>query len=245
MKNTEGLLNINKITKIINSEKVLDQVDLKLSSGNIYGLLGQNGTGKTTLMKCILGLDHVDEGQVIFENEDITNGKNFLKRSMIGSLIESPNFPLDYTVSQVLEEQLKMMNVNVDKKYLDTILDTVELAPIKNKKVRKLSLGWRQKVGVARAMYNYPRLLLLDEPFNGLDVTSVQSLEKLLTVVAKQGMCILISSHIIDEMKAVSNELFVLKEGKVSPIPVKELNKTDIRSYYLKQFGENGEAYEK
>lgn len=191
-------------------------------------------------MKCILGLDHIDEGEVIFENEDITNGKNFFKRSTIGSLIETPNFPLDYTVSQVLDEQLRMMNVDVDKKYLDMIMDTIEVTSIKNKKVKKLSLGWRQKVGIVRAMYNYPQLLLLDEPFNGLDITSVRLLKKLLRLMAKQGMCIFISSHIIDELKSVSDELFVIKKGKVSLIPMKELDEIDLRSYYLRQFEENG-----
>lgn len=145
MKKQNSILEIKGLLKQIDNEDTLHNVNLNFKSGRVYGLLGPNGAGKTTLMKCILSLSRVDGGKIVFDGEEITNGQNFMKRGSIGSLIETPQFPSSYTVQNVIDEQLEMMNIRVGQTMLADLLSQMQLTTKQNDNAANLSLGWRQK----------------------------------------------------------------------------------------------------
>ncbi|MHC9532084.1 ABC transporter ATP-binding protein [Dellaglioa sp. L3N] len=230
------ILEVNQLDKSFNHDQVLSGISFKFYSGKIYGLLGQNGSGKTTLMKCILGLNHSDSGSIIFDGFDIINGQNEMKRSGIGSLIEYPSFSNEMTVKKVLHNQLIMMNVEVDHNYLKRVITSLKLETKLNVKVKKLSLGWKQKLGIARSVYNYPKLLILDEPLNGLDPIAVQQVEILIKELANEGTCVIIASHILDELQYICDEMYLIKDTNMTYVDKEKFNNGDIKQFYLSQF---------
>lgn len=231
------LLAMNNVTKSFNDNIILKDINLNFDSGKIYGLLGPNGVGKTTLMKTIVGLNVIDRGSIVFHTIDITNGNHEQMRSQIGSLIEYPIFPPTYTVKQVLSEQLFLMNIKIDQAYLIKIIDLLDLTSQSNIKVKNLSLGWKQRLGIARAVANYPKLLLLDEPFNGLDLIAVQKVTKLIQYLAKQGVCIIISSHNLEELANIADQLLLIKHSQIKLISQKQID-NNIKNYYYHQFSD-------
>lgn len=236
MKQNKIILQISDLSKSFNNEIVLNNISLQLRSGKIYGLLGKNGAGKTTLLKSILGLIYLDRGNIIFDDINIENGKNVVKKSQIGSLIEYPMFPLNYTVKQVLNEQQYMMNVKVSNNYLDNILLLLGLNLRLEEKVKNLSLGWKQKLGILRATCNFPKLLILDEPFNGLDPLAIQQVEELLEFLVKQNICVIISSHIIQELQNIADEFYFVKDHQVTFLNREYIKGINIKDYYLSKF---------
>lgn len=216
MQSNHIILKICHLSQSLNNNLILKDVNLNFQSGKIYGLVGTNGSGKTTLMKSILGLNYVDSGQIIFNEINIENGQHEIQRAQIGSLIEEPLFPNNYTVQQVLAEQQALLKVKVTRNYLDKLLLLLGLNRKLETKVKNLSLGWRKKLGILRAICNFPQLLLLDEPFNGLDLLSVHQVEEILTFLAQQNTCIVIASHLIQQLQELGAELYWVKNQQIS-----------------------------
>lgn len=209
------ILKIKNLEKSYNKKKVLDIDSLEIEEKSIYGLIGKNGAGKSTLMKLILGLVKKDGGEIkVFGCElNSKNQKDFNKN--LGALIENPSFYDHLTGYENLEiiSSLK----GVDKKEISKTLDLVGLKNVGKKKAREYSLGMKQRLGIAIALIGNPKLLILDEPINGLDPQGIEEMRNLFkNIVKNTSTSILISSHILDEIEKISTHIGILKDGKLT-----------------------------
>lgn len=210
----EYVIRASNITKIYRDHKVLDDLSINIKKGDIYGFVGKNGAGKTTMIRVITGLVIPNNGQVeLFghseENEIIK------QRSRIGVLIESPALYLNMTARENLE-LIRIQRGIPGTKCIDETLSLVGLKDIQKKKTKNFSLGMKQRLGIAMALLSDPELLLLDEPINGLDPIGIKEIRELLLKLNKErGTTILISSHILSELTHISNRYGFINDGKL------------------------------
>ena len=234
----ENIVEIKELFKTIDKEEILSDINLQIAKGEIYGLLGPNGAGKTTLMKCMLSLLTITSGSIeIF-------GKNLQERreeilSQVGSIIETPIFYENCTAKEILEIHAQYMGKNITE--LD-IINSLRMVGLKNttKKVKEFSLGMRQRLGLARAFLTKPRLLILDEPINGLDPVGIQEIRNILQLLSKEhGITILISSHILSEISQIADKIGVIKNGSmIEQVYMEELMKEniDLEEFFMSHF---------
>ena len=205
-------IEIKNVTKKIDKEMVLNDISLSLNSGTIYGLVGRNGSGKSMLLKTICGFVKPDKGYVIVNGEDIYKNSTFPKNT--AALIERPNYLPELTGF----ENLKML-ASINKKIDDTeILNTlkkVNLLDEKDKKFKKYSLGMKQKLGIAQVLMENPDIMILDEPFNGLEEESANKIRKILLEEKEKGKLIIIATHIKEDIDELCNVIFHIDKGKI------------------------------
>ena len=192
----------------------VNHLDLKVPEGAIYGFLGPNGAGKSTTLKMILGLVHPTAGSIsVFGKE--ANGHNRLDMlKQVGSLIESPSYYGHLTG----EENLKVVQTlrGVPEKDVYEVLEIVRLEGQRSKKVAHYSLGMKQRLGLAAALLGFPRLLILDEPTNGLDPAGIQEMRELIcSLPARFGMTVLVSSHLLSEIDQMADHVGIIREGEL------------------------------
>lgn len=211
----EKILEIRNLKKSYKKKRVLDIDSLDIQEGAIYGLIGKNGAGKSTLMKLVLGLVKKDEGVIqVFGQEVGPKNQKDLNRNL-GALIENPSFYDHLTGQENLEIicQLK----GIPKEEISKTLDLVGLKNLGKKKAREYSLGMKQRLGIAMALIGNPKLLILDEPINGLDPQGIEEMRNLFKDIVKNtSTSILISSHILDEIEKISSHIGILKDGKLT-----------------------------
>lgn len=211
----EKILEIKNLKKSYKKKRVLDIDSLDIQEGAIYGLIGKNGAGKSTLMKLVLGLVKKDEGVIrVFGQEVGPKNQKDLNRNL-GALIENPSFYDHLTGQENLEIicQLK----GIPKEEISKTLDLVGLKNLGKKKAREYSLGMKQRLGIAMALIGNPKLLILDEPINGLDPQGIEEMRNLFKDIVKNtSTSILISSHILDEIEKISSHIGILKDGKLT-----------------------------
>ncbi|HBJ1652335.1 MULTISPECIES: ATP-binding cassette domain-containing protein [Clostridium] len=202
------------ITKLYKRKRVLDNISINIKKGDIYGLIGKNGAGKTTIIRIISGLVIPNQGQV--ELFGYSEKKELIKqRSRIGNLIESPAIYLRMTAKENLE-LIKIQRGIPGTKCINEILDLVELKDVENKKTKNFSLGMKQRLGIAMALLSHPEFLVLDEPINGLDPIGIKQIRELLLRINKErGTTILVSSHILSELTQISNRYGFIDNGKL------------------------------
>ena len=200
------------INKTIKNNQILNDINLTFESGKIYGLQGKNGSGKTMIMKAICGFVRVDDGKVIVDDKII--GKDIDFAPDTGALIETPGFVGGYSAYQNLKDLACIRRI-VDDKRIEDVINMVGLKMAQKKKYRQYSLGMKQKLGIAAAILEYPKLLILDEPTNALDEESIDNLRKILLDQKKQGTLIIISSHDKEELEFLADEIIVIENGKV------------------------------
>ncbi|MDD6919288.1 MAG: ATP-binding cassette domain-containing protein [Peptoniphilaceae bacterium] len=208
------ILEVNNLKKSYNNKTVLDIKSLEIEEKTIYGLIGKNGAGKSTLMKLILGLVKKDEGRIKVFGKEINskNQKTFNKN--FGALIESPSFYDHLSGYENLEIVCQLKGVN--KEEIRKTLEMVGLNNVGNKKAREYSLGMKQRLGIAMALIGSPKLLILDEPINGLDPQGIEEMRNLFkNIVKNTTTSILISSHILDEIEKISTHIGILREGNL------------------------------
>lgn len=208
------ILEVNNLKKSYNNKTVLDINSLDIEEKTIYGLIGKNGAGKSTLMKLILGLVKKDEGRIKIFGKEINskNQKTFNKN--FGALIESPSFYDHLSGYENLEIVCQLKGVN--KEEIRKTLDMVGLNNVGDKKAREYSLGMKQRLGIAMALIGNPKLLILDEPINGLDPQGIEEMRNLFkNIVKNTTTSILISSHILDEIEKISTHIGILREGNL------------------------------
>lgn len=189
-------------------------LDLKVLQGCVYGFLGPNGAGKTTTLKLILGLIKPTDGNVMLFGQTMTDKNRLELLKDVGSLIESPSYYGHLTG----EENLKIAAglKNISNKEILKVLQTVRLTEHKNKKVKHYSLGMKQRLGIAMALLGSPKLLILDEPTNGLDPAGIQEMRKLIMELPKkQDMTVLISSHILSEIEQMADMVGIISNGEL------------------------------
>ncbi|MFD1412525.1 ABC transporter ATP-binding protein [Oceanobacillus jeddahense] len=217
------IIKTNQLSKTSKGEEVVSNVNMHVKQGEIYGFLGPNGSGKTTTMKMITNLIKPTSGEVELFGEKITETSfEFLKR--MGNIIEYPIFYDHLTAKENLYYHCEYMGY-YDKKSINRALELVKLTNIEKKKVKELSLGMKQRLGIARAISTKPELLILDEPINGLDPIGIKELRDLFKMLSREyGMTLLISSHILAEMEQMSDTIGMIQSGKL----IKEVSMKDI-----------------
>lgn len=193
-------------------KNILNNICIQIKDGDIVGLLGPNGAGKTTLISIILGLQKKDSGKIFINDNDMDlNYKKNIK--VIGSVMDSQNF---YTyLTGMSNLKLKARIYKIDKLEIDKIVDLVGLSNKINDKVRTYSLGMKQRLNIAMALLNKPKILIMDEPTNGLDINGIIDLKKIIKVLSEKGVIILISTHMIKELGDVCNKICILKNGTI------------------------------
>ena len=192
----------------------VNRLDLKVPEGAIYGFLGPNGAGKSTTLKMILGLVHPTAGSISVFGKEV-NGHNRLDMlKQVGSLIESPSYYGHLTG----EENLKVIQTlrGVPEKDVYEVLEIVRLEGQRNKKAAHYSLGMKQRLGLAAALLGFPRLLILDEPTNGLAPAGIQEMRELIcSLPARFGMTVLVSSHLLSEIDQMADHVGIIREGEL------------------------------
>lgn len=205
----ETILKVNGVEKHYGPVQVLRQCSLEIQAGEIYGLLGVNGAGKTTLMKLILGLQKLDGGSIFVLGQEVRDGTAYL--AQVGSVIETPSFYEHLTAQELLAMHLAYLGRTGD---IAGTLQRVGLGE-ERRPIRQFSLGMKQRLGLARAILHHPRLLLLDEPLNGLDPVAILDMRTVLGELAEEGTAILLSSHIVGELRHSAGRIGVLAGGVI------------------------------
>lgn len=208
------VLQIEGLTKSIHGHPILSDVEFQAQTGRIVGLLGPNGAGKTTTLRIAVQLMHADQGTVKINDLDVT--QDFTAAiERVGALIEAPDFYTYLTGRQNLRQLANMSRQTISAADIDRVLAEVGLTEAADKKVKTYSLGMRQRLGIAQAIFHQPNLLLLDEPLNGLDPQGAHDLREVLRQMAAKGVAVVISSHMLSEIDQVADDLVVMDHGRV------------------------------
>lgn len=203
----------DNLTKSYSSIEAVNHCNISIAKGSIYGLLGENGAGKTTIFKLLTGLLIPTMGKAEVLGMDITKCRSDILKN-IGSIIEVPVFYERLSAVKNLEIHLAYMGVSGLE--INSVLEMVGLSNTNNQPVSQFSLGMRQRLGIARALIHKPKLLILDEPVNGLDPTGIREMRKLfLKLKQEENMTILISSHILSEVEHVADTIGIIAKGKI------------------------------
>lgn len=206
-------IELKNVSKSFKKIKVIDDVSISFESGHIYGFYGRNGSGKSVLQKIISGLYTPTTGTVLIDGVDINAIGTYPSNMRV--LIEKPAFFPDISGLENLK-LLADINKTIDEKKILEILELVNLTEEKNKKYSKYSLGMKQKLGVAQAIMEDPDILILDEPFNGIEQATVDKLTEYLLEKKKEGKLIIVSTHIKEDLTKLSDKIYVFDNGKVS-----------------------------
>ena len=211
---------MNEIVKVenvvvkIKDALILDNINLSIEKGTICGLVGRNGSGKTMLMKSICGFLPTTEGKITVLGDVVGVKDKFAKN--LGFIIETPGFMPNYSAYKNLEF-LSSINSKIDKQKIKDIIALVGLNPDSKKKVGKFSLGMNQRLGIAQALLEDPELLILDEPFNGLDNDGVLQIRNLLLALKEQGKTIIMASHTKEDIDILCDKVCYMDKGKLTP----------------------------
>lgn len=207
------LLECINLCKSFGKKQILKNVSFSINEGDILAFIGPNGSGKTTTIKLILGLQKIDSGEVLINGLDIT--KNFEDAiRKVGAIVENPDSYMYLTGWQNLRLIADYYG-NISDEDINELVKYVGLESRINDKVNKYSLGMRQRLGIARALLNKPNILILDEPTNGLDPEGIKDLRVLLKRLSSDGMGILISSHNLAELESFCNKVCIIDNGKI------------------------------
>jgi len=205
----EQILTVENLNKNYGALLAVNNISLQIEKGSVYGILGPNGSGKTTTLGMLLGVIHPTSGTFNWFGKPLS--KNSLQR--IGALLEQPNiYPYLSAVNNLkIVCDIKQTNYN----RIDEVLQLVDLYNRKDDKYKNFSLGMKQRLAIASALVNNPEVLVLDEPTNGLDPQGIAHIRDIINKVAQQGTTILLASHMLDEVEKVCSHVAVLKGGKV------------------------------
>lgn len=204
-------LQIIHLNKKFGEQVALNDINLEIGNSEIIGLLGPNGAGKSTLMKSIVGALKIDEGQILFNGNDVTENEIATKKNM-GFLPENnPLYPEMY-VKEYLNFVADIHQIS--KERVDEVIELVGITPEKSKKISQLSKGYKQRVGLAKAILHSPDLLILDEPTNGLDPNQIIEIRNVIKEIGRQKTVIL-STHIMQEVEALCSRVILIHQGNI------------------------------
>ncbi len=207
-----AVLELKDVSKKLGGSQIIDHLSFTVNEGEIFGFLGPNGAGKTTTIKMIVGLLSADEGEILIDGVSIKDDfENAMKK--IGGIIENPEM-YDYMSGRKNLKIFGRMYGNIPKERYAEIIDQVKLNNRIDDKVKKYSLGMRQRLGVAQALLHKPKLLILDEPTNGLDPAGIKELrDNLREMAEKEHMAVMVSSHLLAEMELMCDRFGIIDKG--------------------------------
>ena len=210
---SDYIIETNKLTKKFGSQRVVDNVNLKVERGEIYGFLGPNGAGKTTTIRMLLGLARPTKGSIHIFGKDVKKEKlSILKK--VGSLVEYPSYYGHLSAYENLETVRLLLDV--PKSRIDEVLSIVRLTKDAQRPVKGYSLGMKQRLGIATALLGNPELLILDEPTNGLDPSGIIEIRELIKSMPEEhGITIVISSHLLSEIDQMATQVGIISKGKM------------------------------
>ncbi|MBN1038927.1 lantibiotic protection ABC transporter ATP-binding protein [Clostridium sp. ZS2] len=203
----EIILETKNLSKTFKKQEAVKEVSIKVEKNSIYGLLGPNGAGKSTILKMITGMIKPSFGEILFNDHKWS--RNDLK--LIGSLIESA--PLYENLSARENLKVRTTVLGLPDSRIDEVLDIVDLKNTGKKKSGQFSMGMKQRLGIAIALLNNPKLLILDEPTNGLDPFGIQELRELIKSFPKKGITVILSSHILSEVEQIADHIGIICGG--------------------------------
>ena len=206
----ETCIEVQNVVKRFRDQVVLKNVSISFEKGQIHGIVGRNGSGKTVLFKCVCGLMHPEEGVILVNGKRV--GRDVDMPEDIGAIIEAPGFLPNYSGYKNLRF-LANIRRKIGKEEILNVLKTVGLDPESRKHVGKYSLGMRQRLGIAQAIMEDPEILILDEPMNGLDNAGVQDIRALLLELKAQGKTILLASHNHEDIAALCDTVHEMDGG--------------------------------
>lgn len=231
-------LSANNLVKSYKDRKVVNKVSLEVKKGEIVGLLGPNGAGKTTTFYMITGIVKPNSGQVIFNEQDITNFPMYKRANLgIGYLAQEPSVFRNLTVEENISVVLEMKNIskNRQKSIIDDLLEEFKLTHVRNSLGYALSGGERRRIEIARTIANNPSFILLDEPFAGVDPIAVEDIQNIIRHLKKRGLGILITDHNVRETLSITDRSYIMAKGKIliEGTPHEIANNPEARKIYL------------
>lgn len=242
----EEIVKLRKVGKYFGKRKVVSDLTMTLYAGEVFGFLGPNGAGKTTTIKMLAGLIGIDEGRISVCGQDV---ERHFEKAMehVGAIVENPEMYKYMTGMQNLLQYARMRK-GVTRERIREVVELVGLTNRIHEKVGKYSLGMRQRLGVAQALLHRPKVLILDEPTNGLDPAGIRNLRDILKDLAhREGICVLVSSHLMSEMQLMCDRVGILVKGELVQITtVEELvegmqQKTPRYRYHVDHAGKAAE----
>lgn len=203
------LLETKNLCKRFRKQNANDNICLQVKENTVYGLLGPNGAGKSTLLKMITGMTIPTSGKILFDGKE-------MKRSdlqYVGALIE--NAPIYENLTAKENLKVRTLLLGLPDSRIEEVLEMVDLQNTGRKCAGKFSMGMKQRLGIAMALINHPKLLILDEPMNGLDPIGIKDLRRMIRSFPKQGMTVVVSSHILNEIEQIADEVGIIVNGKL------------------------------
>ncbi len=222
------ILTTDQVTKKFGKTVVLDRISLQVNEGEIYGFLGLNGAGKTTLIRMLLGIIKPTSGSITLFHKKLHSG--FAQWNDIGYLVETPYAYPNLSVQENLKIYYKLRQLK-NPECIDEIIEKLKLSRYQHTQAKLLSLGNQQRLGLAKALMHRPRLLILDEPINGLDPEGIVEVRQLLKELVSQGSTVFLSSHILGEISKLANRIGIIHEGRL----VKELTTEQLDQQLIKK----------
>lgn len=229
------ILQTKNLCKTFQKQRAVNNISISIQKNSVYGLLGPNGAGKSTTLKMITGMFHKTSGEILFEGhpwsrKDLTD---------IGALIESPPLYENLTARENLK--VRTLLLGLPNSRINEVLQTVDLTNTGSKRAGQFSMGMKQRLGIAIALLNHPKLLILDEPTNGLDPIGIQDLRGLIRSFPEQGITVILSSHILSEVELIADHIGIISNGMLgyeAPINPEE----DLESLFMQVVAKSKKA---
>jgi ABC-2 type transport system ATP-binding protein len=229
----KAIVQIKNLSKEIKGKKIVSDLSFDIFEGEVFGFLGPNGAGKTTTIRMMVGLMNISEGDVVINGHSIkSNFEEAIKN--VGAIVENPEL---YKFLSGYDNLLQYarMDKNVTKEKIDEVVELVGLTGAIRQKVKTYSLGMRQRLGLAQCLLHDPKVLILDEPTNGLDPAGIREMrDHLQLLTKKKGMAIIVSSHLLAEMEMMCDRIGIIQQGKLVDVQtVTELTTEDVQTYSI------------
>ena len=230
------LITTNELCKAYNKKLVIDHVNMHIPESSIYGFVGENGSGKTTIMRLLTGLAEPTSGSFTLFGVKNTDRKIYDVRQNLSAIVEATSLVPTLTARDNMRYMEYYLGIKLTDEERNELLKKVHLEDVGNKRVKNYSLGMRQRLGIALALMNHPKLMLLDEPMNGLDPEGIAELRDLLIELnQKEGITVLISSHILSELEKIASCYGFISKGKlIEEITAEELQERCRKSLNIK-----------
>ena len=208
-----SILKVEKISKQFGHLKAVDELSFEVAAGEVFGFLGQNGSGKSTTIRMLLSLIHPTSGTIELFGKSLQKERNLILEQ-VGAIIERPDLYPYLSAREHLQLFAKVRKHKINDNAIEDTLDKVGLLDRAKDKVQTFSLGMKQRLGIAIALVHNPQLIILDEPTNGLDPQGIADIRKLIQDLAKEGKTILVSSHLLAEIEQVATQILIIHKGK-------------------------------
>ncbi|MBS4173651.1 ABC transporter ATP-binding protein [Bacillus sp. FJAT-49736] len=224
---------LKNVTKIIKGKKIIDNLSFTINEGEVFGFLGPNGAGKTTTIRMIVGLMGITSGEIMICGNSITKNHDEALR-YVGGIVENPEMYKFLTGYQNLMQYARMVK-GITREKIDEVVNLVGLTERIHDKVKTYSLGMRQRLGLAQSLLHDPKVMILDEPTNGLDPAGIREIRDHLRILSKErGMAVIVSSHLLSEMEMMCDRIAIIQKGKLIDVQqVHDFVSGDIHKYFI------------